>query len=105
MLRSILHGVVLRKISLQHYFAWDFSAASAPCHLSKQLKRTLGGAEIRKPESHVGSHHADQSYAVNVMTFGDHLCAHEQIQFACVQRVQHTFEIGMAADSVAIETR
>ena len=38
------------------------------------------------------------------MAFGDHLRADKQVQFACVQRVQNAFEIGMATDGVTIET-
>ena len=46
-MRRILHRIVIRKISLQDYFARQFPRARAAGYLSQQLKRSLGRAKIR----------------------------------------------------------
>ena len=100
---GILHGVVILKISLQNDFAGSLAASGASGDLSEQLESTFGGAEVGQAEGDVGSHHADQRHAVNVVTFGNHLSADEQVEFAFVQSVERAFEIFVAADGVAVE--
>ena len=50
----------------------------------------------------VAAHHADQRDAVNVVALGDHLRAHQQIDFARVQARQQPLEIVASAHGVAI---
>src|SRR3979411_2840405 len=52
-LRGILHGVVILKISLQNYLARRVATPGASRHLSEQLKRTFGGAEVGQPQSRI----------------------------------------------------
>ena len=82
---SVLHGVVILKIRLQNDFAGRLAAPGASSDLGEQLKRSLGGAEVGKAESDIGSNYADQRDAVNVVALRDHLRADEQIEFAFVQ--------------------
>ena len=83
----VLHGVMILKIGLQHDFAGSLAATGASGDLGEQLERAFGGAEIGKAERDVGSDHAHQRHAVNVVAFGDHLRADEEIEFAFVEGV------------------
>src|SRR5215469_18563387 len=71
-----LDGVVLRMKCLQNDPAGHLPTASASRDLGQQLKGALGGAKIGKPQGIVGAHHAYQSDAVHVVSFGDHLRSH-----------------------------
>ncbi len=102
-LRGVLHGVVVGKISLQHDFAWDFSAAGSAGNLGEQLKGALGGTEIREAECVVCAYHAHQGHTVDVVAFGDHLSANQQVQFTRVQSVEGALEVGVAANCIAIQ--
>src|SRR5262249_41174274 len=70
----------------------------------QQLKGTLGGAKVRKAQGKVCSYHADEGDAVNVVSFGDHLRAYQQVDLAAVQLIQHALKIMASADRVAIQT-
>src|SRR5204862_6432850 len=95
--------VVVGKISLQHDFAWDCSAAGSACNLGQQLKGALGGAEIREAECVVCSNYADQGHTVDVVAFGDHLSANQQVQFTRVQSVEGARQVGAAPKCIAIQ--
>src|SRR5579862_7194737 len=98
---GILDGVVVLKISLQDDLAGSLAASGASGDLGEELKGALGSAKIWESERDIGSDHADQRHAVNVVAFGDHLGADEKVEFAFVQAVQGAFEIFVAADGVA----
>ena len=71
--------------------------------LSQQLERALRRAKIRKSQSHIGAHHADQRDSVNVVPLGDHLRADQQIEFTFIERIQRALEIFAAAHRVAVQ--
>jgi hypothetical protein len=98
-----LHGIVVGRKSLQNNFAGRLAATSATGNLREQLKRALGGAKIGKAERGVGSDDSNEGDTVNVMTFGDHLRADEDIEFALIERVESAFEIFASAHGIAIE--
>src|SRR5690349_6719359 len=100
---GVLDGVVILKISLQHDFAGSLAAPGAPSHLGKELERSLGGTKIRQAECDVGADDANQCDAVDVVAFGDHLSAHEQIEFSLVQSIQRALEILVATDGITVE--
>src|SRR5579862_125856 len=104
-LRGVLNRVVILKISLQNHFAGGLAASGASSNLREQLEGALGGAEVGQTEGDVGADNPDQRHAVNVMTFGDHLGADENVEFAFVQSTERAFEVLVGADGVAIETR
>src|SRR5581483_3885758 len=105
MLRRILHSVMLGEIGLQYDFAGSFPPPGTPRNLGQELKRTLGGAEIRQAECHVRADYADKSHPMDIVAFGDHLGSDKQVEFACIQCAQHTLEIRVAANCVAIQSR
>ena len=57
-------------------------APGAAGHLREQLKRSLGCAKIRHPETDIGGDHSHQRHVRNVVAFGDHLRADENVEFA-----------------------
>ena len=56
-----------------------------------------------RPSAVIGSDDSDQRHAVNVVALGDHLRAHQHVEFAFVERVQGTLEVFATANGVAIE--
>ena len=102
---SELDGVVVGKESLQHDFAGRVAAAGAPRNLRQQLKGPFGGAKVRKAERGIGADHAHQRDVGDVVAFGDHLRAHQQINFARMHRAQHALEVIAAVDGVAVKPR
>src|ERR1700677_2313837 len=102
---GILHRIMVLKISLQNYFTGRLAAAGTAGDLREQLKGALGGAEVRQSQGAVGTDHADQGDAVNVVPLGDHLRAHQQIEFTFIERGKRALEVFVAANRVAIKTR
>ncbi len=100
---GVLDGVVILEISLQHDLAGSLAASGASSDLGEQLEGALGGAKVGQAEGDVGSDHTYERDAVNVVAFGDHLRADEEIEFAFVQAVECALEIFVAADGVAVE--
>ncbi len=103
MLGGILDGIVIGKICLQDYFARQIAPTGSSGDLGKQLEGAFGGAEIRKSERKVGAYDADQRYSVHVVTLGDHLCAHQQIEFARIKSIEHAFEVFAPPHSIAVQ--
>src|ERR1700720_519643 len=85
MARGILNRIVILKICLQNHLAWRRSATSTAGDLRQKLKGTLGSTEVGKAQCDISSNDADQGDAVDVVTLGNHLRTHEQIEFAFVQ--------------------
>src|SRR5262249_49751327 len=79
--------------------------AGAARDLGQQLKRSLGGAEIRHTKSGVYRDNADQSYVVKVVSLGDHLRAHHQVNVPAGEFVDQLFKTPTASRGVAIQTR
>ncbi len=80
--RRKLHRVVIRKVRLQHHLAEHLTAPGSPGHLGQQLKRPLGGAKIRQPQRRIRAHHPHQRHAMHVVSLGDHLRPHQQVDLA-----------------------
>ena len=58
MVRCELHGVMIRKISLQDYLARSFTASGSTGYLRQQLEGAFSGAKIRHSQRNVRAHHA-----------------------------------------------
>jgi len=89
---------------LEYDFSRSLPAPGSAFHLGQQLKRALGCAKVREAQRHIGAHNTDERDSVNVVALGDHLRAHQQVEFAFVESVEGAFEIFAAAHRVAIET-
>ena len=89
-------------VGLHHNAAGQIATAGAAADLGHQLEDALGGAEVGHGQRVVAAHHADQRDAVNVVAFGDHLRADEQVDLAGVQPRQQPLQVVAAAHGVAI---
>jgi hypothetical protein len=103
MLRGILNGVVILKVGLEDDLAGGLAASGSSGDLSKQLKGSLGGAEVRQSESDVGANDAHERYTMDIVAFGDHLRADEEVELPLVESTERALEVFVAADGVAIE--
>ena len=95
---------MLLKICLKNYFARCLPASRAPRDLGQQLESTFRRTKIRKTQSCVGPNHPDQRDSVDVMPLGNHLRAHQQIEFAFVERIQSPLKVLTAADGITIQS-
>ena len=71
-----------RRERLHDYFALHVATAGPARDLGKQLKGPLAGAKIRLVQAEVGVNNPDQCHVRKMETLGDHLRAHEDIDFA-----------------------
>ena len=51
----------------------------------------------------IATHHAHQRDAVNVVTLGDHLRAHEDVEVPLAKIVEDVFELAFAGHRIAVE--
>ena len=103
MLGGVLDRVVIWEISLQDYFAGGLASSGASGNLGQQLECALGGAEIREAQGSIRSHHSYQRHAVDVVSFGDHLRAHQHVKFAFIERIQCALKVLAPAYRIAIQ--
>ena len=89
-------------VSLHDDAPRQLAAAGAAADLRHELEDPLGRAKVGHRERVIAAHHAHQRDAVNVVPFGDHLRADQQIDFARMQTRQQPLEIVPAAHRVAI---
>ena len=82
---------------------WDLSAARAARHLRQELKGTFGSAEIGEAQCKIRSDHSHQRHAVDVMPFGHHLRAHEDVDLARVELVEYALTIMSPPNRIAVE--
>src|SRR4051812_33605315 len=104
MLLRELDRIVVGKERLQDDLTGDLSASGTSRYLCQQLKCSLGGAEIRKTQREVRAHYTDQRHAMDVVAFGHHLRADQDVNLAGIQLVQHSLEIMPSAHCVAIQS-
>ena len=77
---------MLRIKSLNEDAARQFAAASAASDLSHQLEGAFGGAEVGHGQGAVGADHSDERDAMEIVSFGEHLRTHKNIQRAIGER-------------------
>src|SRR5690554_4472225 len=95
-------AVVLRGVGLNDDLSGAVGAAGAAGDLGEKLEGALGGAEVREVEAHVREHDADQRDVGEVVAFGDHLGADEDVDLASTKAAQKLLE-ARAAAGVAVE--
>ena len=92
-----------RKIRLHDHLARQRGAPGAARHLKQQGREPLGRPEIGAVECVVGAKHADQRKAREIVPFGEHLCAHENIELIRTNLLAHCAERAFSARAVAID--
>ena len=66
------------------------------------MEYAFGGTKIGETQGGVCADDADQGNAVDIVTFGDHLGANEEINFAGVEASEKTFHVASSSNCVAI---
>jgi hypothetical protein len=74
---------------LKHHEALKLSSSGAPGDLGEELKRTFGCPKVRHMQAHVTVYHAYESYVGKIMSLGDHLSAHEDVDLFLPDITQH----------------
>jgi hypothetical protein len=98
------NGVVIRVVGLRHHAPRQLAAPGPPRNLRHKLEDPFSGAKIGHRERVVAAHHAHQCDAMNVVAFGDHLRAHQQVDLARMQAGQQPFQIAPATHRVAVHS-
>src|SRR5439155_9281390 len=79
-------------------------AAARPARrLGEELKRALGGAKVRQPESHIRGYDAHQRHAGKVVALGDQLGADQDIDLARAEVGKDFLELPPAPRRVAVQ--
>ena len=79
-------------------------AASPTGHLHQGGEETLGGAEVGREQAGVGIHHYHQRQAVEIVSLGQHLRAHQQIGAPGMHVVQKGLGRALASCHVTVQT-
>ena len=95
-------GVVVGVVGLDDDAAGKISAAGAAGDLGHELEDAFGGAEVGHGEGVIAADDADERDAVDIVSFGDHLGADEEIDFAGVEAGEEALQVVAAADGVAV---
>ena len=96
---------MIRVDGLDQHDAGRLAAAGAPGGLRQKLERSLRGAEVGQAQAEVGIDDAHQRHIGDVVAFGDHLRAHQDVVVVLAEAGQDGFVVALAADGVAIQPR
>jgi hypothetical protein len=86
------HCWVIGLVGLQDDFAGCVGAACAAGDLGEQLEGSFGCAEVWKGEALIGKCDADERHCGDVVSFGDHLCAHQHVDLAAPQAIENRLD-------------
>jgi hypothetical protein len=76
-----------REVRLHDHLAREVRATRATRHLEQERGEPLRRAEIAAVERVVGAEHADEREPGEIVSFGEHLRAHENVDFAGVNAI------------------
>src|SRR5262249_30640563 len=99
----VLNGVVLRIESLDEHAAGKIAAAGPACDLREELEGALGRAKVRHVQRTIGADDTDHCDAMEVVTFGEHLRADQNVERTCGKSTQGFLILAFAAGCIAIE--
>ena len=94
-----LYRRMKRRERLHEHLALHISAPRPAGHLREQLKRPLSRAEIRLVQREVRIDDSDQRDIRKMQSLGDHLRAHQDIDFSDAKFIQCPPVIILAASS------
>jgi hypothetical protein len=96
------HCRVVGLVRLEDDFAGSVGAACTAGDLGEQLESAFGCAEVWEREALISERNANQCDCGDVVSFGDHLCAHQHVDLAAAQPIENLFD-AVARCRVAIE--
>ena len=97
-----LDAWMVRSEGLHEHFALDLTAACAACNLGQKLEGSLPCAEVWHLKADVCIDDTDQRDPWKIEPFGDHLCAHEDVDLPCSERSEGFAEGAFALHDVCI---
>src|SRR5215471_2233315 len=97
--------VVLGTIGLNKHLPARLASASPASDLGEELEQALRSTKIRNGQGGIGRHHADQGDIGVIVSFGNHLCAHQDIDGTTAQSTQNALMGRFGPGGVAIHTR
>ena len=95
-------GVVFGVKGLDENAAGDGSPPCPAGGLREELEAAFGGAEIGHGEADVGVDDSDEGDVGDVVAFGDHLGAGENVEFTGAHGVEEALIVAAAGDGVAV---
>jgi len=104
-LNNRLNGVMIGEEGLDDDPPEGVCSASATRNLGQELKRSLGCSKVWHVEPDIGGDYANQSNAREVVSFGNHLRADQDIHLARLERGQHTLYVAPLSGGVPIHSR
>ena len=93
----------MRCESLDNDFAFKFAASGASSDLGDKLEGAFSRAEIWDVQTEVGVENSNQSDVGKMQSFGDHLCADQDIDLFGFEISQDVFERVFAAHGIGID--
>src|SRR5712691_6551707 len=90
--------------SLNEHFTFDIATTGASSHLGQELKGPFAGAEIRLVQSKVCINYPDQRDVWKMQAFGDHLRAHQDVDFSDAKIAEDPSEIIFTLECIGVHT-
>src|ERR1700722_13925546 len=102
---GVLNGVVLWVVGLDQDAARKIASAGASGDLGEELEGAFGGTEVGQMERRGGADDADERDALEVVAFGEHLRANEDVDGAAREGAERFLILALGASGVTVETR
>src|SRR5207244_11631069 len=93
---------LLRIEGLHEHPAATRPATGASGHLRQQLKRPLRRAKVGNVQPNVRVHHADQNDVWKIQSFGDNLCADQEVDEYSTDSIEYCVVATCSASEVDI---
>src|SRR5882724_9812892 len=99
----MLERIMKRMISLDQHATFDIAATGSTCDLGEQLKSPFSSPEIRHRQTGIDRNHADKRDIREIMTFGDHLGSHQNVDLTGSEFRDYFFVCSSFSGCVAVE--
>src|SRR6202012_1635475 len=97
-----LVDVVIGLVGLHENAAGFVAAAGAAADLGEKLEDAFGSTKIWQSHREISANDADERDAMDVVAFGDHLRADEEVDFSGVETLKDALHVAASADGVAV---
>jgi hypothetical protein len=96
---------VVGVLGLDQHLARPFGAAGTTGDLHQLREQALGRTPVGGKQRRVGSHGANQRELREIMAFGQHLGADQNVGFAVLNRLHHRLPLLAAACRIAVDAQ
>ena len=105
MTRERLVHRLLRVSRLNDHLPMAGMPPGATRHLHQLREQALRCTKILRKKHRVGVQHADQAKIGKIVSLGDHLCSHKDIDLVCVDAIKERLRAAFQARGVGIDAR